>query len=199
MKRSLDDPYTSSAKARNQGHDDIQMDASTTAGSASKSSDKEQLIRNFINEFQRRPRMRSEDLEERQLPGHIQRNFSNLHPETIRMLNDLNDLAACAAFANSHLMQLANHTCSPPDDLVRILQVIAQVPSQSVILKEKFEFVREKAKGLGEKAPGSALAEFRHSAPAEDRGERDGERDDAFATAAISPYAYGARGKSAST
>ena len=38
MKRSLDDPYTSSAKARKQGHDDIQMAASTRAGSASKSS-----------------------------------------------------------------------------------------------------------------------------------------------------------------
>ena len=142
--------YTSSAKARNQGHDDIQMAASTTAGSASKSSDKEQLIRKFVEEFQRRPRMRSINIEERRLAGYIQRDSSNIHPETITMLNDLNDPVACAAFANSHLMQLANHTCSPPDDLMRILQVIAQVPSQSVILKEKFEFVREKAKGPGE-------------------------------------------------
>ena len=46
-------------------------------------------------------------------------------------------------------MQLARQTCSPPDDLVRILQVLAQVPSQSVILKEKFEFVQEEAKGPG--------------------------------------------------
>ena len=136
-------------KARKQGRDDFQMAASTTAGSARKSSDKEQLIRKFVEEFQRRPRLRSINSEERRLAGYIQRNSSNFHPETIAMLNDLNDPAACAAFANSHLMQLANHTCSPPDDLVRILQVIAQVPSQSVILKEKFEFVQEKAKGPG--------------------------------------------------
>ena len=46
-------------------------------------------------------------------------------------------------------MQLTRQTCSPPDDLVRILQVIAQVLSQSVTLKEKFEFVQEKAQGPG--------------------------------------------------
>ena len=93
--------------------------------------------------------MRSIHIEERRLAGYIQRDSANLHLETDAMLSDLNDPAACAAFANSHLMQLVNHTFSPPDDLVRILQVIAQVPSQSVILKEKFEFVQEKAKGLG--------------------------------------------------
>ena len=64
-------------KARKQGHDDIQMAASTTAGSASKSSDKEQLIRKFVEEFQRRPRMRSINIEERRLAGYIQRNSSD--------------------------------------------------------------------------------------------------------------------------
>ena len=96
MKRSLDDPYTSSAKAHKQDHD-IQMAASTTAGSASKSSDKEQLIRKFVEEFQRRPRMRSTSMEERSLAKYIKHNSSKLHSETKTMLNDLNDPAACAA------------------------------------------------------------------------------------------------------
>ena len=90
MKRSLGDPYTSSAKARNQGHDDIQMAASTTAGSASKSSaadvsqepfevrywylpDKEKLIWKLLDEFQRRPRRRSASMEERSLANYIQK------------------------------------------------------------------------------------------------------------------------------
>ena len=46
-------------------------------------------------------------------------------------------------------MQLAKQTCSPPDDLVRILRVLAQVPCESDIVKEKFEFVQEESKGPG--------------------------------------------------
>ena len=70
-----------------------------------------------------------------------------LDTATKTRLNDLDDPAGCAAFAKSHLMQLERHTCSPPADLVRILQVIAQVPARSVILKERFEFVQEGARG----------------------------------------------------
>ena len=46
-------------------------------------------------------------------------------------------------------MQLAKQTCSPPENFVRMLRVPAQVPSESVILKEKFEFVQKEAKGSG--------------------------------------------------
>ena len=152
MKRSLDDPDTSSAKAHKQYHD-----ASTTAGSASKSCatdvsqepfevrywylpDNDKLIWKFLDEFQRKPQRRGTSMEERSLANYIAKNFSKLHAETQAKLNDLDDPAGCEAFAKKHLKQLARQTCSPPDDLVRILQVIAQVPSQSVILKEKFEY-----------------------------------------------------------
>ena len=73
--------------------------------------------------------------------------MSTLNVETKTRLNDLADPAGCVAFAKSHLVQLERHTCSPPADLVRILQEIAQVPDQSVILKERFEFVQEGARG----------------------------------------------------
>ena len=42
---------------------------------------------------------------------------------------------------------VGKHTCSPPADLVRILQVFAQVPARSVILKGRIEFVQEGASG----------------------------------------------------
>ena len=84
MKRSFDDPYASCAKARKQDHDDVQMAASTTAGSASKSSaadvshepfevrywylpDKGKLLCKFLDEFQRKPKRCSECEEERSL------------------------------------------------------------------------------------------------------------------------------------
>ena len=82
-------------------------------------------------------------LAERNLATYIRRNRSKLDTEIKIRLNGLDDHAGCASFAKSHLMQLERHNCSPPADLVRILQVIAQVPAQSVILKEKFEFVQE--------------------------------------------------------
>ena len=133
-------------KPYNQDHDAIQMAASSTAGSASKSSaadvsqepfevryrylpDKEKLLCKFLDEFQRKPQRRSESEDERGLAKYIEQNLSKLHTETKTKLNDLDDPAGCAAFAKSQLMKLARQTCSPPDDLVRILQVIAQVPS----------------------------------------------------------------------
>ena len=106
---------------------------------------KDQQIWKFLDEFARKPQARSTRLEERKLALYIERNISKLHTETQEKLHDLDDPAGCAAFAKKHLMQLERHTCSPPADLVRILHVIAQVPAESVIVKEK----SEEAKGTG--------------------------------------------------
>ena len=142
------------------------MAASTTTGSASTSSaadvsrepfevkywylpDKDKQIWRFLNEFARKPHERSTDKEEQKLVLHIRKHISKLHVETQAKLNALDDPAGCVAFASSHLRQLARHTCSPPADLVRILKIIAQVPAQSVIEKERFESAEEEAKGHG--------------------------------------------------
>ena len=80
-----------------------------------------------------------------------QENRSKLDTEIKIRLNGLDDPAGCASFAKSHFMQLEKHkethNCSPPSDLVRILQVIAEIPAESLILKEKFEFVQQDPTG----------------------------------------------------
>ena len=84
---------------------------------------------------------------EQKLAQYIHNNKTRLDNELRIRLNALRDPAGCASFAKSRLQQLRKHNCSPPADLVRILQVIAQVPAKSVLLKEKFEFIQDGATG----------------------------------------------------
>ena len=81
--------------------------------------------------FERKPlETKGASIAEQKLAIYIRKNRSKLDTEIKIRLNGLDDPARCASFAKSHLMQLERHNCSPPADLVRILQVIAQVPDQ---------------------------------------------------------------------
>ena len=202
-------------KAFKQDNEDVQMAASNTAGSASTSSaadasgepfevryptDKDKLNWKFLDEVERKPvETRRASIEERLLARYIRHNVSTLHAETRTRLNDLADPAGCAAFAEGHLMQLERHTCSPPADLVRILQVIAQIPAESVILKEKFEFIQEDARSHDKTKRQTVRwrnsgIRLRPTPPFHLKHGKASQTKNAFAIAPILPHAYRARG-----
>ena len=82
---------------------------------------------------------------ERRLAKYLQKHGATLHREIQIRLKGLDDPAKCALFARSNLQQLQDYNCSPPADLVRVLKVIEQVPTERVLLKEKFKLVQEDA------------------------------------------------------
>ena len=81
---------------------------------------------------------KSQNADERKLTRKIRKRRGQLHTETRELLDALEDPAGCAALARSDLKRLASHSTDPPDDLVRKLELMAQIPSQQALMKEKY-------------------------------------------------------------
>jgi hypothetical protein len=90
----------------------------------------------FLKSYGRLPmETKSKDAKERQLAQQIRKRKCQLHTDTRELLDALEDPAGSTALARFDLERPASHSTDSPDDLVRKLEVMTQIPSPCVPLE----------------------------------------------------------------
>jgi hypothetical protein len=90
---------------------------------------------------------RSKDAEERRLAQKFRRRRSELQTETRELVNALEDPAGSATLARSDSKRLASQSIDPPDDIVRKVEVMTELPSQGTLRKEQYNLHETKPEG----------------------------------------------------